>query len=98
MGYTQFNNVIILVDCLIPIQLSNCQKVTWLVLPAAWRLKLSTVILATVARKPLPSGFNLPQADSQWIGEINMIPKSRPVVLLPIIHFFTSFVKYLPHI
>jgi hypothetical protein len=54
--------IIILVDYLIPIQSSNGQEVTWLVLPAAWWLNLSPEMIAPVPRETLTGALNLLRA------------------------------------
>jgi hypothetical protein len=41
--------------------------------------------------------FNLPRADCLRIGAIDMIPEGMDVVLPPIVHLVTGFVKHLPH-
>jgi hypothetical protein len=45
--------IILLVDYLIPIELSNAQEVACLVLPAAWWLSLWLVIIVIVPREML---------------------------------------------
>jgi len=90
--------IIILVHYVIPIQLSNSQKVAWLVLPAAWWHDLFPVIIATAPRETLAGVFNLPRAACLRIGAIDLIPQGTAIVPPPIVHLITGFVKHLPHI
>jgi hypothetical protein len=55
-------------------------------------------MIATVQSETLTGAFTLPQAASLRIGSIDLIPEGRGVVLPPIVHFVTGFVKHLPHI
>jgi hypothetical protein len=52
--------IIILVDYIIPIQLSNSKQVAWFVLTTAWQLNIYPEIIATIPRETLTGGFNLP--------------------------------------
>jgi hypothetical protein len=90
--------IISLVDYLIPIQWSKGQEVTWLVLPAAWRLNLCPEIIATVPRETLTSAFNLSQAGCLQIGAIDLFPEGTGVVPPPIVHLVSGFVKHLTNI
>jgi hypothetical protein len=90
--------IIILVDYLILILWSNGQEVAWLVLPAAWRLNLCPVIIATVPREMLTCALNISRVGCLRIGVIGLIPEDTGVVPPPIVHLVTGFVKHLPHI
>ena len=90
--------MIILINCLIPIQWFNGQEVAWLVLPAAWWLNLCPEIIATVPRERLPGAFKFPKAGCMRIGAIDLIPEATWVVPPPILHLVVGFVKHLPHI
>ena len=90
--------IIILVDYLIPMQWSNSQEVTWLVLLAAWRLNLCPAIIATKSTETLSGAFHTHQAGCPWIAAINLIPEGTAVVPPPIVHMVAGFVKHLPHI
>jgi len=90
--------IIILIDYLIPIQWSNGQEVTWLVLLATWWLNLCPEIIATVPREILAGVLNLSQAGCLKIGAIDLIPEGTGVVPPPIVHLIAGFVKHLPHI
>ena len=90
--------IIILVNYLIPIQWSNGQEVTWIVLPTAWRLNLCSEIIATIPRETLTSAFNLLRAGCLRIGAIDPIPEATGIVQPPIVHLVAGIVKHLPHI
>jgi hypothetical protein len=90
--------MIILIDYLIPIQWSHGQEVTWLVLPAAWRLNLCFEIIATVPRETLAGVLNLSQAGCLRIAMIDLIPKGTAVIPHPIVYLIAGFVKHLPYI
>ena len=85
-GFRPVVIIIILIDYLIPIQLSNRQEVTWCVLPTAWRLNLCPEIIATVLRETLTGACNLPRAGCLRIGAIDLIPEATGVVPPPIVH------------
>jgi len=89
---------IILIEYLIPIQWSEGQEVAWLLLPAAWRLNLYPVIIATIPRETLAGAFNLSRAACLRIGGNNLIPEGTGVVPPPIVHLVAGCVKPLPHI
>jgi hypothetical protein len=97
-GICQVVIIIILVDDLIPIQLSNGQEVAWFVLPTAWWLNLCPEIIATVPRETLTGAFNLPRAGYLRIGVIDRIPGGMGIVPPAIVHLVAGFVKHLPHI
>jgi hypothetical protein len=90
--------IILLVNYLIPIQLSNGQEVACLVLPAAWPLNLCPGIIATLPRETLGGEFNPSRAGCLRIEAIDFIPEGTGVVPPPIVHLVTGFVKHLPHI
>jgi hypothetical protein len=88
--------IIIIVDYLIPIQLSNGQEVAWLVLPASWWLNLCPAIVATVPRETLAGVFNLSRAGCLRIGVIHLIPDGMGVVPPAIVDVVVGFDKHLP--
>jgi hypothetical protein len=90
--------IIILVDCLIPIQWSNGQEVALLQLQADWWLKMCLEIIATVPREQLTGAFNLPQARCLRIGVIDMISKGTGIVPSEIVHLVVGVVKQAPHL
>jgi hypothetical protein len=90
--------IIILVNYLIPILWSNGQEVTWLLLPAAWRLNLCPEIITTGPSETLARAFHPSRACCLRIGAINFIPDGTGVVPPPIVHLIMGFVKHLPHI
>jgi len=90
--------IIILVNYLIPIVWSNSEEVAWLVLPAAWRLNLCPVIIATVPREMLAGVLSITWAGCLQIGAIDLIPKGTGVVLPPMVHLIAGYVKHLAHI
>jgi hypothetical protein len=83
---------------MIQIQLSNTQGVCWLVLPAAWWLKLCPGIITTIPRETLTGVFNIPQASPVRTGAIDLIPDWTGVIRHSNIHLFAGFVKHLRHI
>jgi hypothetical protein len=97
-GIHQVLIVIILVDYLISIQLSNGQDVTRLVLPAAWWLNPCPDIIAPIPRETLAGVFNLAQAGHQRIGAIDWIPEVTGVVPPSIVHLVAGFINHLPPI
>jgi len=90
--------IIILVDCLIPIQWSNSQEVVWLVLPAARCLDHCPEIIATIPWETLGGEFNLSRAGCLQIGAIHLIPECTGVVPPPVVHLVAGCVKQLPHV
>jgi hypothetical protein len=90
--------MIILVDCIFPIQWPNRQEVAWFVLLPAWRLNHGPVDIATVPRETLVGAFNLPQAGGHRIGVIDLNPEGMGVVAHSIVSVVMGFVRKLPHI
>jgi len=69
--------IIILVNYLRPIKWATGQQVTWLVLPAYWRMNLCPEFFATIPRDMLPGMLNLLRAGWQRVGTIDLIVKAR---------------------
>jgi len=90
--------IFMVVNYLIPIQWSNSDNVTWLVLPPACQLNLCPEIISTTPRESLGDVFNVPLAGSLWIGVIYLIPEGMRVIPPSIVHLVVAFVKYLPKI
>jgi hypothetical protein len=97
-GICQVVIIIMLVDDLIPIQLSNGQGLAWVVLPTAWRLNLCPEIIATVPSEMLTGACILPRAGCLRIGVIDLIPDGTGIVPPSIVHLVPGSVKHLPHI
>jgi hypothetical protein len=89
--------IIILVDYLILIQLSNSLEVAWLVLPAAWWLNLCSEIITTLPRETLAVALNLPQGGYLQNGANDLIPKGTGVVPPPTVHLAAGLIIHLPH-
>jgi len=90
--------IIMLVDYLIPIVRSNGQEVAWLVVLAAWWLKLSHESIATVPGEMLTGAWILPWAGCLQIGAIDLISEGTGVVPSVIVQLAAGCMKYLPHI
>jgi len=89
--------IIIHIDYFIPIQWSNCQDITWLVLLATWRLDLCPPIIATGIRQRLPGTLIPPLAGCLQVRAIYLIPEGSGVVSPAIVHLVMGIVKHLPH-
>ena len=70
-GIRPVSIIIILVDCLFPIQWSNRKQVAWLVLQEAQRLNLCPEIIATLPTETFAGAFNLRRAGCPRIGAID---------------------------
>jgi hypothetical protein len=90
--------IIMLNNYLIPFQWANGLEVVGHILLPASRLNLCPEIIATVPRRILPGAFNLPRAGCLLHAVIDIASKGPSVVTLPIFHWVTGLVKYLPQI
>jgi hypothetical protein len=90
--------IIILVDYLIPIQLSDRPEVAWVQLLTAWRLNHCTEIIPIVPREKLTGVYNLALPGCLRIGAIDLIPEGTGIVPPPIVYLVMGLVKYLPQI
>jgi hypothetical protein len=90
--------IIILIEYLIPIQSSNGQEISWLVLPATWRLNYCPDIIATISRKMIPWVANSSRAGCLPVMAINLISEGTGIVPLSIVQFIPGVVKRLQDI